>query len=640
MISSPMRAIIFGAALAIGATAFAAETPFVVTVVDEATGRGVPLVELRTVNDVSFFTDSAGVLAIDDPELLGRKVFFTVRSHGYEFPPDGFGFRGKALELTAGGTAKLAIKRVNLAERLYRVTGGGIYRDSVRAGMKPPIKEPLLNAQVFGSDSVVNAVYGGKLRWFWGDTNRPSYPLGNFNVPGATSELPQNGGLDPEKGIDLSYFVDDAGFAKPTCKMPGKGPTWITGLSVVSDSSGRETMLAGYMKVEAPLKVYERGLVRWNDERNEFEHVAMFPLDAPALPDGHTFVYEEGGKKYVYFCTPLPLVRVAATAEAMADVNVYEAFTCLTAGSRMDKPAVERGDDGSVRYGWKRNAPPVGVKEQDQLIKAGHLKPHEAWHFLRDRATGKRVSAHAGSVYWNEFRRRWVMIAVEYFGTSALGEVWYAESDTPLGPWCYAAKIVTHERYSFYNPKQHPYFDKDGGRRILFEGTYAQTFSGAPVATPRYDYNQMMYKLDLEDRRLALPAPVYGFDDGGAMRFATRQAAGARQPWQGVVFFALDRPGAGTVPIHEERSAGEPPRLVAGKEGDGRRKEPVFYALPADTKSPLDATVGLFECVSDDGKRRVCVTGDTPAPQGLTRAESPVCLVWRNPKSPASQAAK
>ena len=70
-----------------------------------------------------------------------------------------------------------------------------------------------------------------------------------------------------------------------------------------------------------------------------------------------------------------------------------------------------------------------------------------------------------------------------------------------LGPWVYALKVVTHDRYSFYNPKQHPMFDKEGGRFIFFEGTYTHTFSGNADATPRYDYNQIMYRLDLDDPR-------------------------------------------------------------------------------------------------------------------------------------------
>src|SRR5262249_43175040 len=158
--------------------------------VDEATGRGVPLVELATVNHLRYVTDSQGLVAFDEPGLMDQTVFFQVRSHGYEFPADGFGFRGAALKVAGGGSATLKFRRLNLAERLYRVTGGGIYRDSVLLGRPTPIREPLLNAQVLGSDSVQNAVYRGRLYWFWGDTARPSYPLGNFHVPGATSRLP------------------------------------------------------------------------------------------------------------------------------------------------------------------------------------------------------------------------------------------------------------------------------------------------------------------------------------------------------------------------------------------------------------------------------------------------------------------
>src|ERR1700693_4541512 len=96
---------------------------FKITVVDEETGRGVPLVELRTVNQLRYYTDSNGVVAFYEPGLMGQPVFFHVRSHGYEFPKDGFGFRGKALKVTPGGTTTLKIKRLNIAERLYRVTG-------------------------------------------------------------------------------------------------------------------------------------------------------------------------------------------------------------------------------------------------------------------------------------------------------------------------------------------------------------------------------------------------------------------------------------------------------------------------------------------------------------------------------------
>src|SRR5687768_13287779 len=140
-----------------------AAKPFAIEVVDEQTGRGVPLVELTTTAGVTYVTDSAGLIAFDEPGLMDQRVFFSVQSHGYEASKDGFGIRGVAFDVKPGGSAQIKLKRLNIAERLYRVTGQGIYRDTVLLGRKPPIREPLLNAQVTGCDSVVTAEYRGKL---------------------------------------------------------------------------------------------------------------------------------------------------------------------------------------------------------------------------------------------------------------------------------------------------------------------------------------------------------------------------------------------------------------------------------------------------------------------------------------------
>jgi hypothetical protein len=472
--------------LMIGGPALGQEC-FVIRVIDEATGRGVPLVELRTVNEVSYWTDNGGVVALDDPELMGQRVFFHVGSHGYEFAADGFGYRGTALDVTPGGTATLQLKRLNLAERLYRITGAGLYRDTLLAGLAAPLAQPLLNAQVMGSDSVLNALYRGRLYWFWGDTNRPGYPLGNFHVPGATSRLPGDGGLDPSVGVDLKYFVGPNGFAKETCRMPGEGPTWITGLTVLPDPDGRERMFAAYAKIRPPLDTYQRGIVEWNDDAQVFEKRLEFPVDAPAAPHGHPFELDG----YVYFGDPYPTTRVLADPGHLLDLGAYECFTCLV------DEAVQRDATGAVAWSWRKDAQPLTQEAEAKLVQAGHLRPEEARFQLHD-AGGAPVLAHRGSVGWNDYRKRWVMIATQQFGTSVLGEVWYAEADALTGPWTLARKVVTHDRYSFYNPKQHPYFAQLGGRLIYFEGTYTRTFSGNEHATPRYDYNQIMYRLDLE----------------------------------------------------------------------------------------------------------------------------------------------
>ena len=105
--------IIIGVALLFLTTLLGAQAPpeakdyFAIQVVDARTGRGVPLVELTTVNTILYVTDSNGLAAFYEPGLMGRKVFFHVRSHGYDFPKDGFGNRGRALETTPGGQGTL-----------------------------------------------------------------------------------------------------------------------------------------------------------------------------------------------------------------------------------------------------------------------------------------------------------------------------------------------------------------------------------------------------------------------------------------------------------------------------------------------------------------------------------------------------
>jgi hypothetical protein len=252
------------------------------------------------------------------------------------------------------------------------------------------------------------------------------------------------------------------------------------------------------------MTVYRRGFARWNDDEETFELVKEFAADVPLVPEGHPLLVREGNTDYLYFATPYPLVRTKATAEAYLDLSSYEAFTCLKPGSTLASPDIDRDESGKVRYAWKQNAPPVNPQEQARLVKQGLLKADEGWLQTRDAISGKPVLLHGGSVNWNEFRNRYVMVAVEIFGTSLLGEVWYAEADSPLGPWPKAIKIVTHDKYSFYNPKQHPQFDSEGGRLIYFEGTYTHTFSGNEHKTPRYDYNQVMYRLDLSQERLKI----------------------------------------------------------------------------------------------------------------------------------------
>lgn len=480
-------------------------TPFRIAVVDEATGRGVPLVELKTTHHVRYLSDSGGLIAFAEPGLLGQRVFFAVHSHGYEFPKDGFGSVGVALDTRPGGSATLKLKRLNVAERRYRLTGAGCYRDTVLLGEKPPVREPLLNAQIVGQDSALAAIYQGRLHWFWGDTTPVKYPLGNFHTAGATSELPARGGLDPGAGVDFCYFTNAAGFSRAMAPLAGEGIVWLDGLLVVPDETGRERLVAHYSRMKDLGKRLEHGLVLWNDERAEFEKTRELPpAENWRCPQGHPVRVTENGREYFYSLLPDRAVRVAAELAAVLDPARYEAFTCsapksATAGGTNQ---LGRDADGRLAWSWRTDAEPMSQAAEKRLLETGALPAADARFQFRDTDTGQPVTIHGGSVNWNPFRRKWILIGVQQGGTSFLGEVWYAEAASPVGPWGPAKKIVTHDQYSFYNPVQRPFFDQAGGRVIYFEGTYAQMFSGNPAATPWYDYNQILYRLDLADPRL------------------------------------------------------------------------------------------------------------------------------------------
>jgi hypothetical protein len=482
---------------------------FKIKVIDDQTSRGVPLVELKTVHNVRYYTDSNGIVAFDEPGLMNQRVFFFVKSHGYEFPKDGFGMTGRMLDVKEGGAAVLKIKRVNIAERLYRITGAGIYLDTVLVGERAPIRRPLLNGGVLGQDSAMAFEWRGKLWWLWGDTGRASYPLGNFHMSGATALPPDRGGLDPSVGIDLTYFVDKDGFSRGMMPMNAPGPVWMGEPLAVKDKEGKEHLVADYSRMKDLGTVLERGLCQWDEKEEIYKNIKELDRnDQWRHPAGHPVILKDGDSEYFLFPQPYATVRVRADYESILDPEQYESYTCLAAGSKYDKSGavVERDTGGKPAWGWKRATDPIDAPRERELIAAGKLKPEEARYQARDMDTSKPIEMHGGSIRWNSYRNKWIMIAVQTFGgPSMLGEVWFAEADSITGPWRWAKRIVTHDKYTFYNPVHHALFDQDGGRLIYFEGTYANTFSGNPDQTPRYDYNQIMYRLDLSDPRLPRP---------------------------------------------------------------------------------------------------------------------------------------
>ncbi len=440
-----------------------AADPCRLLVTDAENGWPVPLVKLETTHHVAFFTDSAGVVAFDLPELLGRETWLSVTSDGYEVDADGFGFRGVRITPESGKTLEIKINRKSIAKRLGRLTGGGLFAESQKCGEHLDWTE----SGVLGSDSVQNSVHRGKMFWAWGDTNVPHYPLGLFHMTSATSELRPLVKLEPPLELALEYFRDDRGRVRNVAEMSGDGPTWISGYVSLPAADGEPRMVGCYAKIRGFLEAYRHGLCVWDDNSENFESVKILwekdqagaDKNPPPLPVGHPIFWTDSeGEEWLLFGDPFPTLKMRPTFEAWSDPSQ-----------------------------WQELAPDKAVQTVD----------------------GKRIEAHRGSVAWNEWRKRWVTVFGQIGGQpSQLGEIWYAEADSPLGPWGPAIKVLSHQSHTFYNPRLHPEFTSTDSPILLFEGTYTNTFTRKPVppATPRYDYNQILYRLDLDDPALTTAA--------------------------------------------------------------------------------------------------------------------------------------
>ena len=489
---------------------------FAIHIVDDQTGRGVPLVKLQTNNKVRYYTDSNGYVAFDEPGMMDQKIYFEITSWGYEAPGVGFGYRGAILTTTPGKESEVKIHRKNIAERLYRLTGEGIYRDTVLLGKQPPITQGLANGKVMGSDTVETAIYHGKMYWFWGDTDSPFFPLGNYSTSGATSALPSELKLD--RGIDYNYFVHkDNGFARGMISVSSKEslPVWIDGLMVVPDKAGHERMLCRFVRTK-DLAMVEQGIAEFNDAKATFEQISTYPKGTTLAPQGRPMRASSGGKSFYYFPDPYPLIRTQIDYEHATDLKTYQGFTCLKPGSPFAKEhsQINRDDKGKLIWAWEDGADPIGPGQLNALVKAGLAKAEESPYQMQDAGNGSLLHVVQGSVVWNPYLKKWTMLFGQQGGDSNLGEIWFATANAPEGPWRAAKKVATHamkkDNNDFYNPVQHPEFMQENGKLVYFEGTFVTTFSGNPAPTPRYDYNQILYRLDVSDPNLNLPDPPPG----------------------------------------------------------------------------------------------------------------------------------
>jgi hypothetical protein len=426
-----------------------AAAPCRLEVVEKGSGWPVPGVELRTVHGVRFVSDNAGLIAFDLPELMGQETWFTVSGHGYGVQADGFGYKGVRLRPEPGKKLTVTVERRILAQRLGRLTGSGLFAESHKLGEHLDWRD----GPVQGCDSIVNARFNGKQFWFWGDTNLAHYPLGIFNVSAATTTDFTPPARPPLK-VRFDYFLNPQGRARGVADVPGDGPTWVWGAATLKDAQGHEHLVASAVKVRGNMEAYRWDLVEWDATALQFKPLRTVwtksaeQPQAPPVPDGHALPWTDAtGKAWLLFCNPFPTLRCPATYEAWQDPRTWENLT------------------------------------PDRAIRTPE---------------GKKIEAHGGDLAWHPWSRRWLLLFTQKGGdTSFLGEIWLATAPSPTGPWTGARKVATHDNYTFYNPVLHPEAFRADSPVIHFEGTYVTTFTNNQQPTPRWDYNQVLYQVDL-----------------------------------------------------------------------------------------------------------------------------------------------
>lgn len=601
---------------------------FAVRATDSVTGRGVPLVRFVTGSD-AYESDSQGYVAYCDPDVIGKSVTFAVTSDGYALASGG----SVTFTATAGGAANVPLVRQLPGQRLYRATGQGIFRDSALLDRAMPTAHPNLDGLVMGQDTPVTIASGGTLYWFWGDTVRPAYPLGNFDTSGATSSLPADGGLSPDLGVDTTYYVDGNGFSRGMIDTTGdplftsgtSAPVWIGQTVQVMDGSGQPHVFGKYYV--AASKDPWSALTEFDPSTAKFEFVTDYPPNA-TLPAGRGIVVRSPSGSYAYWSNPLRFPATVAGAEDLAGYEVFSPYQGTGASATLAHNA-----DGTLAYAWRAGGTLVtqaalGAANvaADQALD-GHLTDVVAGGNVQV-ANGPGASLFGSSAMWNDSRKRFSEIVQQEYGASFLGESWYAEADAPLGPWVYARKVVTHAQsgMTFYNPDIVPELSEAGGRVLFFDATYTKTYTSLSP-TPRYDYNEMMYRVDLDDPEMALPVAIYARGSGSAAELAPKAGVRPGDPPMAPEFFAYDRAARGAVPVAWDGPACGPRRLTVG---GAPATTPLFYALPpgaSDAGPP--AALPLYEYAGPGGAYVYSVEPSLGL-AGFTRGAA-VAEVWPSP---------
>ena len=198
----------------------------------------------------------------------------------------------------------------------------------------------------------------------------PDYPLGNFHAPRRQPRRPGKGGLEPEAGVDLSYFVDRTVSPGRPATMPGDGPTWLSGLVVSSDrqeKSGCSRLCQGSQQLGA---LRARASRISFPSRRRFQKRAVFPvawrLTRRAYPEDIPSSIAIRQHRLRLLLQSLPAGSRAHRSRVRLPIPSHRRHSpALKPGTRFNEQQVDRGPMEELRYSWKKPTQLVSQEEQE-----------------------------------------------------------------------------------------------------------------------------------------------------------------------------------------------------------------------------------------------------------------------------------
>ncbi len=413
--------------------------PAALVIREKGNGRIVPALPFSTSFALRFVTDNDGVIALDDPDVIGHKTWFGILGFGYGLDKDFIGNAGFAFKPNAGEEEKREVKRTGKVVALGRLTGSGVFVESKKLGRRGDY----MDDEALCRSGVQAAVLGKRVFYVWNRTKTMD----------GERESCVTGGAAPK---DL-YCVEEPPVVPRYSPLSGAGSTetlfekedWkvaLSGLVLLPDSNGKSRLVAVYTRYGDKDEMLERGLCELSGSKRRFViRKALWKKEAHGdtkpedFPIGHAVPYRDlkSGTDWILFCDPFPTVRVKAS---------YADW-----------------------YSGGRNWVKVPKSSLADEAKSGSI-------------------AFAPSV------KKWIAV---YQGKNP-GEVWQARADSPFGPWSGEEKILSVGNYTFESPLIHHFSLKNDSRYLLFEGAIsARGGKDKRGFIPRILDNEMLFRLDL-----------------------------------------------------------------------------------------------------------------------------------------------